>query len=124
MTQALLIHAIIAFSALLPGVLMQFVNVESPNRWVGYRTPFSMKTQHTWEFANQFSAKAILWAGIITVAIQIVLYFVISSLEAQILITSGVMTLGFLMVIAITESKLHNRFDKDGMPKDLDADRF
>ncbi|WP_420387329.1 SdpI family protein [Roseivirga sp.] len=124
MEEGLLIHIIIGVSALLPGILMQFVNPKSQSRWMGYRTPMSLKSQETWEFANKYSAKACLWAGAITILTQLTLIFTLDNLEAQILITSGIMTLSVMGVLAITEIKLNNRFDNEGKLKNPEEDLF
>lgn len=92
--------------------------------WFGYRTPGSLKSEHTWKFANEYSAKALVWVAISTILTQIFLYFTLENMEGQILISSGVMTIGIIMVLALTESKISNLFDKDGNPKNSEADRF
>lgn len=92
--------------------------------WFGYRTPASLKSEHTWKFANEYSAKAMLWVGITTILTQIFLYLTFENEEGQILISAGVMTIGIFLVLGITESKMSNLFDKDGQPKNPEADKF
>jgi len=124
MNELITIHLIVGFTAALPAILMRFVNTEKPNMWFGYRTPGSLKSEHTWKFANEYSAKAMVWVAISTILTQIFLYFTLENFEGQILISSGVMTIGIIMVLALTESKISNLFDKDGKPKNPEADKF
>ena len=124
MNELVIIHLVVGFTAALPAILMRFVNTEKPNMWFGYRTPSSLKSIHTWKFANEFSGKAMIWVAISTILTQIFLFFTLENKEGQILISSGVMTIGIIIVLALTESKMSNLFDKDGNPKNPDADRF
>lgn len=117
MTELMVIHLVVGICAILPAVLMRFVNTDKPNRWFGYRTATSLKSNHTWKFANEYSAKALIWVAITTILTQIFLYYTLKSADAQILISSGVMTIGMFMVLAFTESKLHHLFDQNGLPK-------
>lgn len=124
MNELIIIHLVVGFTAALPAILMRFVNTEKPNMWFGYRTPSSLKSEHTWKFANEYSAKAMVWVAVSTILSQIFLYFTLDNAEAQILISSGVMTIGIIIVLALTEGKMSNLFDKDGKPKNPEADRF
>ncbi len=124
MNELIIIHLVVAFTAILPAIIMRFVDTEKPNMWFGYRTPASLKSEHTWKFANEYSAKAMLWVGITTILTQIFLYLTFENEEGQILISAGVMTIGIFLVLGITESKMSNLFDKDGQPKNPEADKF
>ncbi|HEY9116699.1 MAG TPA: SdpI family protein [Roseivirga sp.] len=124
MNELIIIHLVVGFTAALPAILMRFVNTEKPNMWFGYRTPSSLKSEHTWKFANEFSSKAMIWVAVSTILTQIFLFFTLDNKEGQILISSGVMTIGLIIVLALTESKMSNLFDKDGNPKHPEADKF
>lgn len=114
--ELLIIHLVVAFTVILPAVLMKLVVSEYPNTFVGYRTPASMRSKEAWDFAQPYSANLLLWSTGVTLLTQVVTYIMLPD-EASILITSGVMVVGIAVVIIMTESGLKKRFDKKGNPK-------
>ncbi len=118
------VHLLIGACNVLPGMLMLLVDTDSPNRWMGYRTPASMKSDQTWAFANKLATKGLLWFGLIATLIHIFLFSIIDNSETVVLVVCGLMTLGFLIIFGVIELKLSNFFDKDGHPKQKDKDLF
>ena len=116
------VHIIVAITVILPAVLMQFVNLDKPNHFLGYRTPASMKSKESWKFANRLAAKLVLWGTGITLTVQIFTVFALSN-TASILITCGFLTVSYISILALVESQLVKRFDKEGKPK-LGYSRF
>jgi len=115
-------HIMMAVSTLMPGIIMKSIDLDSPNKLMGYRTPWSMKSKHTWRYANSKSAEYILWMALVTITIQIATFFLLDPLTS-IMIAAGALILGLAAVMIITEKGLRKNFDKDGDPR-LDADRF
>jgi uncharacterized membrane protein len=115
-------HIMILFSNFLPIVLMKAVDLDEPNHWFGYRTPWSLKSVHTWRFANTKSTELLLWSAIITAAVQVFTFILLDPVQS-ILIAAGVMTLGIISVLVVTETGMRKRFDKDGNPK-IDSDLY
>jgi len=115
-------HIMILFANFLPIVLMKAVDLDTPNHWFGYRTPWSLKSVHTWRFANTKSTTLLLWSAIITAIIQVITFLLFDPVQS-ILIAAGVMTLGIFSVLIITEMGMRKRFDQKGNPK-VDTDLF
>ncbi|WP_323756717.1 SdpI family protein [Roseivirga sp.] len=114
--ELLIIHLVVAFTVILPAILMKLAVSEYPNTLMGYRTPASLRSKAAWDFAQAYSANLLLWSSGITLLAQVVTYIMLPD-EASILITSGVMVVGIALVIIMTESGLKKRFDKKGNPK-------
>lgn len=110
------VHILVAFSVVLPAVLMQFVNLDKPNNMLGYRTPTSLKSAETWRFANKCSANIMLWGTGITLTIQLVTALTMNQ-ETAILITCGFLTFMLIGCLLYVEIELAKRFDKEGKPK-------
>ncbi len=110
------VHILVAVSIILPGLLMQFVNLDKPNYTLGYRTPASLRSPEAWRFANQFSAKILLYGSAITLAVQLVTALFMEQ-ETAILITCGVLTFVVIGCLIYVEIELAKRFDEDGKPK-------
>ncbi|KOF02215.1 SdpI family protein [Roseivirga seohaensis] len=114
--ELLIVHLVIAFTVILPAVLMKLVVSEYPNTFVGYRTPASLRSKEAWDFAQPYSANLMLWSSGATLLTQVITYFTVPA-DTSILITSGVLVIGLAVVIILTELELKKRFDKKGNPK-------
>lgn len=87
------------------------------NAGYGYRTKASMRNQQTWEEANRYSSKLMLFCGIALV-ITGVLSFFVSSLSQTGIITGTILTFLFtLLPVPLTERHLKKLFDKEGNRK-------
>ncbi len=109
-------HIVVAFSVVLPVGLMQFVDLEKPSDFLGYRTPASVRSPEAWKYANQMSKKLILWGSGITLTVQLFTAFTLNQVTS-ILITCGVLTVLYIAVLIVVEMQLRKRFDKEGKPK-------
>lgn len=118
MNELLLGHIVIAFSALFPAALLQMINHNKTEDFIGYNTPRGLKTQETREFSVKYATKGMFWAGLGTVGVQILLYFYVGG-ENAILLTALALTIGFITVIIVTEIQLAARFDEDGKLKEM-----
>ena len=114
--ELLFVHITLAFSAIFPCLLMRFFKPEKPNFWIGYRTPWSKKSQATWDFAHEYSGRLMLWALLVIITVQIFTYVLTDPLNS-ILITAAVLTASYLFVIVMTEIRLRSNFNHDGNPK-------
>ena len=114
--ELLFVHIVLAFSAIFPGLLLRYFRPGKPNFWIGYRTPWSKKSQATWDFAHEYSSRIMLWATLVIITVQVFTYVLLSPFTS-ILVTSAALTAGYLLVIALTEIRLRAIFDKDGNPK-------
>ncbi|MGW8121025.1 SdpI family protein [Roseivirga echinicomitans] len=114
--ELLIVHIMVAFSVMLPAVLMKLAVTEYPNTFVGYRTPASVRSKEAWDFAQAYSAKLLLWSAGVTLLTQAMTYFMLPG-EASILVTTAVLLLGITAMIVMTEIALKKRFDKKGQPK-------
>ncbi len=109
-------HISMSVAALLPAMIMRFVDLDKPNKYMGYRTPWSMKSELTWRYANKTSAIYMLWSGVVTVTIQLATYFIVGSLTS-LLITTVALMVGIIISMIVTEMNLRKKFNKDGTLK-------
>ncbi|QSE95840.1 SdpI family protein [Fulvivirga lutea] len=110
-----MIHLVFGPLMTVMGLLFLNFPPKSNNAFYGYRTPMSRKSQETWDFANQLSAKMIVGIGIITSLFQILLIY---SLPTESAINFSVITLIVLLIahIPYVEHRLRNEFDNNGNP--------
>ncbi len=78
------------------------------NHLYGYRTPRSMRSQEAWDCANQFCIKAFFIVSGLTCMAQVVTYLLMAS-EQAILWSSGVLVVGLIAVIPLTELHLKKK---------------
>ena len=114
-SEFILVHIMLGFSTILPAFLMSLLDTERSGM-VGYRTIWSMKSDETWKFAQEYSAKAMRYASAVSIVIQIICIFLFEG-ETSIMITAGALTLCLLTSIVMTEKALRINFNKDGTPK-------
>ena len=82
----------------------------------GYRTTRSMKSQEAWDAANKYAMDLMVWIAIITIILQIVLYFVFAPANA--LITACIiMCLLLVGTLFVVERYLKENFDSEGKRK-------
>lgn len=110
------VHITMVAAVLLPVVLMKMVNLEKPNPLMGYRTPWSLKSNLTWKYANQTSANYMIWSGLATISAQVITYVLFDSLTS-ILVAASAMTIGIIIAMVLTEIGLRKKFNKDGTLK-------
>ncbi|OEK05270.1 SdpI family protein [Roseivirga misakiensis] len=122
-SESIMVHSILIVSSMLVALLAKFVRPDEPNNLSGYRTKRSMRSQDTWEFANEYAGNLIMWSSIITVCLEILLAIFIGG-NTAIIITVIIMTVGMFVAIGATEYQLGKRFDKQGKPIQKFGDRF
>ena len=118
MSELLIAHLAVGFSAILPSALLYLMNMNRTQDFIGYNTPRGLKSQETREFSVKYATKGMFWAGLATIGAQATFYFVTPG-ETGILLTSLVLTVTFIAVIIVTEIQLAARFDEEGKPKEL-----
>lgn len=94
---------------------MSFLQTDK-NMLVGYRTPWSMKSDYTWDFAQKHSAKMLRFSAAISIAVQASSIFIFDR-QTSLIITVSVLTLSIFVAIFLTERALRKHFNKDGSPK-------
>ena len=52
-----------------------------PNHWYGFRVRKTLENEAVWYAVNEFSAKRLLWVGVVTVAAAIGLFFMTTSVD-------------------------------------------
>ena len=115
-------HLMMGVSTLLPALIMKNLDLDDPNMWIGYRTPWSMKSVHTWRYANTKSADYLLWTALSVIAIQATTFFLLEP-EISLMIAAGTLVVAIAAAMIKTEVGLRQNFDKEGNPK-IDLDRF
>ncbi|NQX77480.1 SdpI family protein [Gilvibacter sp.] len=85
------------------------------NSFYGYRTPKSMKTQATWDFANQYSSLLMMQITLYSFVLPFLCYLFFPHLNILITLTGHSLLL--LLILVFTERELKARFDQDGKPK-------
>jgi uncharacterized membrane protein len=78
------------------------------NHFYGYRTPRSTQNQLAWDEANAYSADLLMWAGISTLLIQLISYFVVGG-HISILIPIGYYLVFVITSIFLTERRLKQK---------------
>jgi hypothetical protein len=67
-----------------------------------------MKTQEAWDCANQYSANALVIVAILTCLAQTIAYLIIRD-DQSILWASGVLLIGIIAIIPLTEMHLKSK---------------
>ncbi|NVK85912.1 MAG: SdpI family protein [Cytophagia bacterium] len=120
-SEFILVHIMFGFSAILPAFIMQFIDTEEPNKVMGYRTKWSMKSKETWKFAQKYSSKMMWWSTLVTITVQLFSIFMLEN-ETSIIVAVGALTLSISVAIGATERQLRLRFNKDGSPKSAEEE--
>jgi uncharacterized membrane protein len=97
-------------------IVLKLYPPKSINNLYGYRTPFSMLNEQTWAEANSYFSKNLLQLSLVSVILQIVIFFLTEPQTALIIALS---LFSFIVIIAIllTEGHLSKVFDKKGVRK-------
>lgn len=82
----------------------------------GYRTVRSMKSEHTWKYANELASGLMVWASVVTMVFQII-FFLTLDFASGVMATCIVMVIAVIAPIPYVEKKLRENFDKEGNPK-------
>jgi len=76
------------------------------NHFMGYRTGRSMRDQRSWDFAQKYSGKMMIYAAVVAMAMGISVWMVFPDDALVACIVVIPQTLTIIPVITITESKL------------------
>jgi uncharacterized membrane protein len=105
----------IPIAMLLVGALMTICPPKKKNRWYGYRTFFSMRSEETFQFAQSFITPPVLVMGIISTIISLVLILTTifnnpAHLEAVGLTLCTLYAAALFALIITTELTLFSKF--------------
>lgn len=105
----------IPIAMLLVGALMTICPPKKKNRWYGYRTFFSMRSEEAFQFAQSFITPPVLWMGIISTIMSLVLILTTNfnnpaHLEAVGLTLCTLYTAALFALIITTELTLFSKF--------------
>lgn len=115
-SELLLVQIMMGFSTLFPAFLMKLIHPDKINHVVGYRTKRSMKSQATWDFAQEYCGNVMMWSALVAITIEIFSFLVFDG-ETGIMISVGALLLSVIISIVIVERELKRRFDHEGNPK-------
>ena len=110
------------------GIVMYKKPPKKINGIYGYRTSTSMKTQHTWNFAQKYAGKVFAIYGLICTVLGGALYSTITLLVSEVRDLPTFVALGSVLVQAIgltlnifpVEKALKENFDEFGDRKTVD----
>ena len=88
------------------GAFMYKIPPGKINHIMGYRTGRSMKDQRSWDFAQKYSGKLMIYAGIISMAMGLSVWMVYPDDGLVACIVMIPQTLTIMPVITFTEGKL------------------
>jgi uncharacterized membrane protein len=93
------------------GNLLRMYPPKKINRWCGYRTPSSMKSQERWNFAQVFAAKEMTKQGFLLTIFGILSGFFFRFDETtNIIIVVSVILVSSIAMIVFTERALKKNF--------------
>jgi uncharacterized membrane protein len=105
---------------LIVGAIFSRFPANTINMYYGYRTRKSMLNQDTWNVANTFSGILMKRIGVVSILIGIIISLASSSI-GFVAIANVVLTIASaILLVVLTERKLDEEFDKDGIRKNKD----
>ena len=97
---------------LLTGYIQHRFPPKKINHLYGYRTSTSMKSQESWDFAQQYSAKKMMQMGTYITALGLLSWIIDLQLPWSVGIALTIVTIGPLLMLFKVESELKKRFPK------------
>lgn len=97
---------------LLAGYIQHRFPPKKINHLYGYRTSTSMKSQESWDFAQQYSAKKMMQMGTYITALGLLSWIIDLQLHSSAVIALTIVTIGPLLMLFKVESELKKRFPK------------
>lgn len=113
---SILVSSVIGMIFALIGLLLMKYPPENINNSLGYRTPFAMKNNETWNEGNRFCGKMFLIGAIVFIPFSALFRYFYSNNSVLSMKISSLG--GFIIVIACilcTEIHLRTIFDKAGV---------
>ena len=114
MTLQYLIHLAFGPLLLVLALLFKIFPPKRINYLYGYRMPRAMVNLDTWDEANNYSAKWLVYLSVITICLQLI-SILLFSLVTSVIIGAILMCIAALAVMPITESHLSRTFDEKGV---------
>jgi uncharacterized membrane protein len=101
------------------GIIYKFKPPKEINRISGYRTPKSMRSQKTWDYAQKRLADTFPPLGLVLfLAITLDKLFLLFKQEYLSLFNVGLVLLALIVLIFVIEKELQENFDAKGNPLD------
>ena len=97
---------------LLAGYIQHRFPPKKINHLYGYRTSTSMKSQESWDFTQQYSAKKMMQIGTYITALGLSSWIIDLQLLWSAVIALTIVTIGPLLMLFKVESELKKRFPK------------
>lgn len=97
---------------LLAGYIQHRFPPKKINHLYGYRTSTSMKSQESWDFAQQYSAKKMMQMGTYITTLGLLSWIIDLQLFWSVGIALTIVTIGPLLMLFKVESELKKRFPK------------
>ncbi|RLJ62541.1 SdpI/YhfL family protein [Lacinutrix venerupis] len=94
------------------GIIMYKFPPKKINMFYGYRTDTSMKNQQTWDFAQKYSSKKMVFCGCIKLLLGIAIIAFNISNKNTIIISLIIIGGSVLYMLLKTEKALKNKFKK------------
>ncbi|MGL1889462.1 MAG: SdpI family protein [Reichenbachiella sp.] len=112
MDTSIFAHLAFGPTMLVMSILFKTFPPKKINNLYGYRTSRSMKNRETWDYSNKLWSTLFIYASLLTIIAQIIIYFTISETFIYEAIAQVVLVLA---TIPITEIQIKKRFDEDGI---------
>ena len=97
---------------LLAGYIQHRFPPKKINHLYGYRTSTSMKSQESWDFTQQYSAKKMMQIGTYITALGLLSWIINLQLLWSVRIALTIVIIGPLIMLFKVESELKKRFPK------------
>ncbi len=111
-----LTHLALGPLVLLIAILFKAFPPKKINYIYGYRMPGAMINQDTWDEANRYSSKWLVYLSLVSTGIQFILIFLLTP-GASLIFASVLICIAVLAVVPITERHLSKTFDEKGIRK-------
>lgn len=99
--------------AIIGGIMLSYPP-KKINKLYGYRTKAALRNQQTWDEANRYSSKQMLYCGSILLAIGIFSFLSPSIGRTNINIATVLTIIFSILPVLLTELHLKKVFDKEG----------
>lgn len=100
------------------GFLLKFWPPKHINSSIGYKTPFAMKNQETWNEGNKFAAIMLILSGILSLSVSLLIIFIYKETEINTARYLGIFAVFIICTVLLgTEIHLRKLFDRNGSRK-------
>lgn len=117
MSSIIIVDIVITLLLLISGMILYVFPPKQVNSILGYRTKRSMKNQESWDCANKFAGKIMMFFGVIYFVVVGVLYLVFlkkgflqTNENTIIIICVLLFVISFITTIVLVERKLKKVF--------------